>query len=256
MTVVDSNSGGIFFLYGMVEQEKHSYGAAILSKGEIVLTIASSGFLFVCPWWNRKNIDREVSFCCYSLNGFALFEGLDKIFEMRYVMRSSDLNSLNRPFGEKVVVFDGDFRQILLVLKLTRNMRLQHGSTEADVAKAREFSKWILKIGDGDLGGENDGETTIEISFDLLIRGGFDPIQTIFISSMKFDRQGVPNHVLKLKVNILIMVLRNIDQFAGLCNGRRLIVTRLGGHKRDDRRILSLHLHIWSSSSWDFTMVY
>jgi ATP-dependent DNA helicase PIF1 len=39
---------------------------------------------------------------------------------------------------------------------------------------------------------------------------------------------GVPNHRLTLKVGVPVMLLRNIDQAAGLCNGTRLQVTDLG----------------------------
>lgn len=39
---------------------------------------------------------------------------------------------------------------------------------------------------------------------------------------------GLPNHELKLKVGVPVMLLRNMDQSAGLCNGTRLIITRLG----------------------------
>ena len=38
----------------------------------------------------------------------------------------------------------------------------------------------------------------------------------------------MPNHVLNLKVGVLVMLLRNVDQAAGLCNGTRLIVVSLG----------------------------
>ena len=41
---------------------------------------------------------------------------------------------------------------------------------------------------------------------------------------------GLPNHKLLLKVGIPVMLLRNIDQSAGLCNGTRLILTNLGNH--------------------------
>lgn len=36
---------------------------------------------------------------------------------------------------------------------------------------------------------------------------------------------GLPSHKLNLKVGVPIMLLRNVDQVAGLCNG-----TRLNGH--------------------------
>ena len=41
---------------------------------------------------------------------------------------------------------------------------------------------------------------------------------------------GIPNHKLKLKVGTPIMLLRNLDQTDGLCNGTRLIITKLGSN--------------------------
>ena len=38
---------------------------------------------------------------------------------------------------------------------------------------------------------------------------------------------GIPNHKIRLKVGVPVMLLRNIDQRAGLCNGTRLIITRM-----------------------------
>ena len=39
---------------------------------------------------------------------------------------------------------------------------------------------------------------------------------------------GLPAHKLRLKVGVPVMLLRNIDQNLGLCNGTRLIITRMG----------------------------
>ncbi|XP_020994900.1 uncharacterized protein LOC107481086 [Arachis duranensis] len=41
---------------------------------------------------------------------------------------------------------------------------------------------------------------------------------------------GIPNHELIVKVGTPIMLLRNIDHSAGLCNGTRLVITKLGKH--------------------------
>lgn len=98
------------------------------------------------------------------------FEAVDKTF--RDILRLSNNDSLNLPFGGKVVVLDGDFRQILpvipkgtiqeivhasinasylwqfcQVLTLTKNMRLQCGSSDCDVEGLKEFSNWVLKVG-------------------------------------------------------------------------------------------------------------
>jgi hypothetical protein len=38
---------------------------------------------------------------------------------------------------------------------------------------------------------------------------------------------GMPPHRLALKVGVLVMLLRNLDAASGLCNGTRLIISRL-----------------------------
>ncbi|CAN1837200.1 ATP-dependent DNA helicase PIF1 [Linum perenne] len=49
---------------------------------------------------------------------------------------------------------------------------------------------------------------------------------TEFLNSMKIGN--FPVHELKLKVGAPVILLRNIDQATGLCNGTRLIIKRLG----------------------------
>jgi len=49
-----------------------------------------------------------------------------------------------------------------------------------------------------------------------------------FLNDIKCSR--IPNHRIKLKVGIPIMLLRNIDQVNGLCNGTRLQVNDLGNN--------------------------
>jgi len=47
-----------------------------------------------------------------------------------------------------------------------------------------------------------------------------------FLNDIKCS--GIPNHCVKLKVGVPIMLIRNSDQANGLCNGTRLQVTHLG----------------------------
>ncbi|XP_010456611.1 PREDICTED: uncharacterized protein LOC104738072 [Camelina sativa] len=110
-----------------------------------------------------------------------------------------------KPFGGKVVVFGGDFRQILpvihgagraeivlsalnasylwehcKVLKLTKNMRLLSNKLSVDQAKEIiEFSNWILDGGDGKISEPNDGEALIDILEEFLITNVDDPIEAI-----------------------------------------------------------------------------
>ncbi|KAL3623920.1 hypothetical protein CASFOL_032736 [Castilleja foliolosa] len=49
-----------------------------------------------------------------------------------------------------------------------------------------------------------------------------------FLNSIECS--GVPNHELHLKVGTPVMLLRNLNHSIGLCNGTRLVVTRLATH--------------------------
>ncbi|XP_074293320.1 uncharacterized protein LOC141620311 [Silene latifolia] len=361
MYSVENGQGGVYFVYGYGETGKtflwKTLCAGIRSKGEIVIAVASSGIAAILLPGERTaharlsipiNVD-ENSTCHGIRPGTDLaellkrakliiwdeapmvnrycFEALDR--SLRDIMRTSPEGDPEKPFGGKVVVFGGDFRQILpvipkagkillallsvlllygdiarsyliikfMVLKLTKNMRLQVGSAESDVDEIRQFSEWILEVGDGLVGGPNDGVANIELPEDILIQPGLDPIATIvestylslkdhlgdpryfteravlapthdvvevvndyvldqiqkdenvYLSSDEISKEetncgvrelysteflnsircsGLPNHSLKLKVGAIVMLLRNIDQANGLCNGTRMEVNHLG----------------------------
>jgi len=53
---------------------------------------------------------------------------------------------------------------------------------------------------------------------------------------------GISNHKLRVKVGTPIILLRNLDQANGLCNGTRLIVTRLGAHVVEAKIINGLNI--------------
>lgn len=131
------------------------------------------------------------------------FEALDKT--LRDLLQKINPQSLHLPFGGKCLVLGGDFRQILPVipggtrsdivfasinssylwpychvLTLTQNMRLQQDNLGIDVTELREFSEWMLKIGDGKLSEPNDGEAEIEIPEYLVINDFVDPLQSLF----------------------------------------------------------------------------
>lgn len=44
----------------------------------------------------------------------------------------------------------------------------------------------------------------------------------------KITASGIPNHKIKLKVGVPIMLMRNLEPTVGLCNRTRLIVTKMG----------------------------
>ena len=177
---------------------------------------------------------------------------------------------------------------------------LHSGVSPDEINGIREFSDWLMKVGDGEVGDSNDGEIQFKLPEDILIHSNDPPIAAIvkstypkllenvgegsyfqdrailaptneivqevndyimsllpgesteFLSSdsicpdeddivnredvysVEFlndiKTSGIPNHIIRLKVGCPIMLLRNIDQSAELCNGTRLIVTSIGRH--------------------------
>nr|XP_043616040.1 uncharacterized protein LOC122587953 [Erigeron canadensis] len=210
------------------EQQNKTLAAAIRSKGEIVINVASSGIAALLLSGGRTAHSRfaipinlnEDSFCYIKpdsdlselLNKAKLiiwdkapmmhrhcFEAFDRT--LRDIIRSP---YKYRPYGGKTVVFGGDFRQILpvipkgnrtdivnasmhssrlwrecTVLRLTVNMRLQIGCPSAEIAEAKQFAEWILKIGEGKLGGNNEGEVIVEFPEDVIIPSTGDHIKAI-----------------------------------------------------------------------------
>ena len=72
------------------------------------------------------------------------------------------------------------------------------------------------------------GESRTYLSFGRISPGCGNPDEmsllypTEFLNSLKCT--GIPNHSIELKVGVPIILLRNINQNAGLCNGTRLVV--------------------------------
>jgi ATP-dependent DNA helicase PIF1 len=349
MTRIEEQRPGLFFLYGYGGTGKtyiwRALSAALRSVGQIVLAVASSGIASLLIPGGRTAHSRfciplnvgECSTCEIDTDDHLAnlirrasliiwdeapmmhrhcFEAVDRT--LKDIMKED-----RYPFGGKVVVLGGDFRQILPVipkgtrheivhstinssplwnfcevLKLTVNMRLLSGSTGTNVESMREFSKWILAIGDGNIGDADDECFTLQIPDDLLIKSSSEPLADIVestypsllenINNPNFFRDrailapknnivdtingyildsipgeektylsydspcsstsnvdmpddvhtpeflntinssGLPRHKLRLKVGVPIMLMRNMNQSLGLCNGTRLIVTKLG----------------------------
>ncbi|CAH9070565.1 unnamed protein product [Cuscuta europaea] len=158
MNAVDSNRGGVFFVYGYGGTGKTfvwtTLSAAIRSRGEIVLNVASSGIASLLLPGGRTAHSRfkipihpnEDSTCNIKQSSALaellvkcklivwdeapmvnkhFFEALDR--SLRDILRYQNPRSFELPFGGKRVVFGGDCRQIILVIpKATSKILLMH----------------------------------------------------------------------------------------------------------------------------------
>ena len=208
--------------------------SALRSKHEIVLTVATSGiaslllpggrtahskFKIPVPTLDNSTckIDhdsdlaellRQTKLIIWDEAPMAhryTFECLDRT--LKDIMSTANKKCL-AIFGGKVVVFGGDFRQILpviprgcrsdivhasisasyiwdhcQVLTLTQNMRLKPGSNAQDNIEIQEFSNWLLSVGEGKISEPNDGYAEIPIPKEMLISGYDDPITAIVQST-------------------------------------------------------------------------
>ncbi|PNX58299.1 ATP-dependent DNA helicase PIF1, partial [Trifolium pratense] len=201
------------------------------SRDDIVLNVASSGIAALllpdgrtahCRFCIPINVD-EYSTCTIHPNNHLAqliakarliiwdeapmmhkycFEAIDRT--LRDILTPYDERNKHIPFGGKVVVFGGDFRQILPVipkgtrqavvnasinssriwhhcevLTLITNMRLLYGSVGQDLHERKMFSYWVLGIGDGSIGDIDDGDINLRIPDDILIQRSDDPIVSI-----------------------------------------------------------------------------
>ena len=381
MQAVNNNEDEMFFLYGFGGTRKtfiwRTLASSLRAENQIVIIVASSGIASLLLPGGRTAHSRfkipvpifEDSTCnihqgtelAELLNQTSLiiwdeapmahkfcFEALDQ--SLRDIITNK--SNSNQIFGGKVIVFGGDFRQILPViprgtrsdivnaainssylwdsceiLTLTKNMRLHSNLESVDEQETATFAKWILDIGDGIIGDENDDYATIQVPAHLLITQYDDSISAIvkstfpdldqhhnnpeffkskailastnetveqinhyvlsfipgnyiitylidtcsikniiteivilqiigdhmeYLSSDSIDKSetsensyfqsitteflnslntsGLPTHSIKLKIGSPIMLLRNLDQNQGLCNGTRLVVTKMAKH--------------------------
>ncbi|KAH1147779.1 hypothetical protein GYH30_042763 [Glycine max] len=315
--VVTNNEGGMFFLYRFGGTGKtfiwRTLTSSLRADNQIVIVVASSGIASLLLPGGRTAHSRfkihvpifEDSTCnihqgtqlAELLNQTSLiiwdeapmahkfcFEALDQ--SLRDVITNK--SNSNQIFGGQVIIFSGDFRQILPVIlrgshendgyatieipahlliteyddpisaivKSTFPDLHQHhnnpqlASTNETVEQINDYvlsfipgnylitylisissiTNMSTEIGILQTIGDHmeylssdlvDKSETIEDSY-------FQSITTEFLNSL--TTFGFPTHSIKLKIGSPIMLLRNLDQNQGLCNGTRLVVTRLAKH--------------------------
>ncbi|KAF7839626.1 uncharacterized protein G2W53_008108 [Senna tora] len=196
---VDRSEGGIFFVNGFRGSGKtfiwNTLTSAIRVRGQIVLAVASSRIASqLIPGGRTSHSRFAIPLNCNENSTCNIVQGSD-IANLLIHTKLIIWDEAPMAHNGKVVVFGGDFRQILPVIPrgsredivlslnssylwdfckvftLTKNMRLRNGNTESENNEIREFVDWILKIGDGLIGNEvNDEENEITIPRDILIK--------------------------------------------------------------------------------------
>jgi len=238
MLAVANQKGGVFFLHGYGGTGKtymwRTLASALRSKHEIVLTVATSGiaslllpggrtahskFKILVPTLDNStctidhdsdfaNLLRQTKLIIWDEAPMAhkyTFECLDRTLQD---IMSTPTQKCNTIFGGKVIMFGGDFRQILpviphgsrsdivhasisasyiwdhcQVLTLTQNMRLKQGSNPEENLQISEFSNWLLSVGEGKISEPNDGYADISIPKDMLKLDYEEPISAIVEST-------------------------------------------------------------------------
>ncbi|KAL8108004.1 hypothetical protein AgCh_024432 [Apium graveolens] len=224
------------------------------------------------------------------------FESVDR--SLGDIMSVIDKRRAKKPFGGIIVVFGGDYRQILPVIPKASRAEVV-GNTEMENKVIADFSKWQLLVGDGKV--ENfspdadTGEMLIKIPDQYVVHTTQNPIESLskitypdflrnmslhsylrsrailtptnvvvddinnnilekipgtlhtYLSQDSIDDVGdednefksafpvkypnslnmpcIPKHELNIKVGIVVMLMRNLNQIMGLCNDTRMIVT-------------------------------
>ncbi|GJV28743.1 ATP-dependent DNA helicase RRM3-like protein [Tanacetum coccineum] len=252
MDAVDNDKGGMFFVYGYGSTGKtylyKTMSVALRSKGEIVLNVASSGIATLLLEGGRTAHSR-----------FAIPINVVEDL-MCHIGVDSDLADLIRQ--EKLIIwdeapmvnrhcyeaFDRTLHDICRTYPIVASNKTGcgkcHDKCFVFVAKMHCFEA----NSNGKVGGANDGVSTIVFPDNMLIPETDDDIEyessdsvclanddsnfddsiytTEFLNGIRMS--DIPHHSIKLKIGTPIMLMRNIDQRAGLCNGTRLQVLRMG----------------------------
>ena len=87
-----------------------------------------------------------------------------------------------------------------------------------------EINQYMLQFVPGEKNHYLSLDSICKASSNIPDQDNLYPVE--FLNTLEFP--GIPNHKIELKEGVPIMLLRNVNQKLGMCNGTRLIVTHLG----------------------------
>nr|GEY59907.1 hypothetical protein [Tanacetum cinerariifolium] len=182
-----------------------SGGQTAHSRFHIPINIDETSTCFICTQSNLGALLKKCKLIIWDeapMTNKLYFEALDQT--LRDVLCRTRYDTCEMPFRNITMMFGGDFRQVLpvipkgsrqdsvnaslnqsylwdhcKVLKLTANMRLIVDASLKDVCKIQDFTEWILKVEDEELGEANDREVSIDVPEELLIVAVDDLVTSI-----------------------------------------------------------------------------
>ncbi|KAL1309905.1 hypothetical protein AAHE18_17G212000 [Arachis hypogaea] len=176
---------GFFFVYGHGDTGKtflwNPMSAEICSRGDIVLNVASSGIASLLLPNGRTTHSR--------------FKILLNITEDSVCNIKPSSPQAMLPLKAKLIIWDEApmvsrycYEALInawfcQVLKLTKNMRLSVGTTASDQDETEQFGEWLLKVGDGLIGDNMDGESEICLPGDIVIPSSDQAFDEIFFKA-------------------------------------------------------------------------
>ncbi|CAN0880767.1 ATP-dependent DNA helicase PIF1 [Linum grandiflorum] len=304
LSSLTNKKGQLYFLYGHGGTGKTFLYNFIISKvrslGQIALVVASSGIAAtLLPGGVTAHsrfkipIDVDHSSTCAIKKGTTLARLIE---QATLIVWDETSGPGYKPFGGKIVLLRGYFRQTLpvvtnghrgdnlsasltrsylwthcKVLKLHTNMRLNRSNTNlTDLFNGMRFPEWILALGDGNLPSVTQPDYQrsdwIKILDSFVIPQSANPISSLvahvypnlvtsfrnisylrnraIVAPTNNDVSQINDYILtqllgepkvylrsvNFKPYIIVMLLRNLNPAAGLCNGTRILITHLGNN--------------------------
>ncbi|KAF1881092.1 hypothetical protein Lal_00023125 [Lupinus albus] len=254
MEAVNQEHGRMFFLYGYGGIGKtHMWRTltyALRSEKQIVLTVASSGIAsLLLPRGRTTHSKFKILVPSLENSICNIHQGSELVGQILPVIPRgcrSDIvgdGKLSEPNDGCVEI---DIPDELLILNFDNSIEAIVSSTYPDlhlhyndeqflqcmailastIDVVDQINEYVLSI--------IQGEEKEYLSSDSVDMSDISDIEVVNVLTPEFlnklSTSGIPNHKIKLKIGTPIMLLRNLDQPEGLCNGTRLIVTQMANH--------------------------
>ncbi|CAN1256871.1 ATP-dependent DNA helicase PIF1 [Linum perenne] len=237
VSALSSSNGKLFFLYG------HGGTGKTYFEGKIALVVASSGIAATLLPGGvtahsrfRIPLDVDSTSTCTIKKGTSLarlmksaslivwdeapmvhrlsFEAVDRT--LCDIMDTPTEGVNYKPFGGKTVLLGGDFRQTLPIVAIVTPTN-QTVSSINDYVLSQIPGMEKVYLSSDTLTTPSPNQTQLEAEY-----------PTEFLNALAFN--DMPEHQLRLKPYSIVMLLRNLNPSAGLCNGTRILLTDLGEH--------------------------